>query len=90
MASTNYPQITYDPAGVFLDRTGISREQLLALYPRLEAARREVLEVDQALYQRGGQSGGAIPEEKKPLDHGFLELPDPLKLESAPLDTCNS
>ena len=72
MPATNYPLITYDPANAFLDRTGISREQLIATYPRLEAARREVLEVDQALYH----SGGAVPAEKNPLDHGFLELPE--------------
>ena len=72
MPPTNYPLITYDPAGVFLDGTGISSEQLTALYPQLEAARREVIEVDQALYD----SGKAPPPEKDPLDHGFLGLPE--------------
>ncbi len=72
MATTSYPQITYDPAGAFLDGTGISRDQLLALYPRLEAARREILEVDQRLYD----SRGPVPADKNPLDHGFFELPE--------------
>jgi glucose-6-phosphate isomerase len=72
MATNSYPQITFDPTNAFLDRTGISREQLVALYPRLEAARREVLEVDQALYD----ARQPLPAEKDPLDHGFLELPE--------------
>lgn len=72
MPPSNYPLITYDAGNAFLDRTGISREQLVALYPRLVAARREVLEVDQALYRGSGQ----VPAEKDPLDHGFVELPE--------------
>lgn len=72
MAPTSSPLITYDAGNAFLDRTGISREQLVALYPRLEAARREVLDVDQTLYR----GGGPVPAEKNPLDHGFLELPE--------------
>lgn len=70
MATTSNPQITYDPTNVFLEKTGISREQLTALYPQLEKARREILETDDALYH----GGGPIPSEKDPLDHGFLQL----------------
>jgi glucose-6-phosphate isomerase len=66
--------ITYDPSGAFIDDTGISRNQLAELAPRLEQARREVLEVDSAMYQ--GQQ--PIPAEKQPLDAGFLELPERL------------
>jgi glucose-6-phosphate isomerase len=72
MTSTKHPQITYDPSGAFLDDAGITRQQLADLYPRLEAARREVLEVDQSIYL----SGNPPPAEKDPLDHGFFELPE--------------
>jgi glucose-6-phosphate isomerase len=71
MATANYSRITYDPAGVFLEGTGIAREQLVALYPRLEAARQEMLETDEALYR----AGKPFPAEKDPLDHGFFDLP---------------
>lgn len=64
--------IRYDPAGAYLDGTGISPEQFQELAPRLEAARREVLDTDAALFR----SGGPIPPEKEPLDAGFFELPE--------------
>jgi glucose-6-phosphate isomerase len=69
--------LRYDPAGCFLPQTGISTDDLRALAPQLDAARREVLETDLALYR----SGGPIPAEKQPLDAGFLEMPDRLLLE---------
>jgi len=65
--------ITYDPAGVFLERGGISRETLAELLPRLGAARDEVL-ADARLWA----SGGKAPKEKEPLDAGFIELPERL------------
>lgn len=65
--------ITYDPAGVFLERGGISRDALAKLSPRLEAARDEVLQ-DARLWK----DGGAVPAEKQPLDAGFFELPERL------------
>ena len=71
--------LTYDPAGVFLDQTGISPNDLENLAPRLEAARREILEDDLRLF-----AGGApVPKEKEPLDAGFLELPERLLREYA-------
>src|SRR5512137_2522147 len=63
--------VTYDPAGCYLDRTGISAASLRALAPRLEAARHEVLVTDLELYRSGAQ----VSKEKEPLDAGFLELP---------------
>lgn len=72
MSTNAYPLISYDPTAAFLEKTGISRKQLTDLYPRLEAARREVLETDQRLYE----NPATIPAEKNPLDHGFLGLPE--------------
>jgi hypothetical protein len=66
------PRIEYEPAGVFLEQTGISRQQLVDMYPRLDAARREMLEVDEDLFQ----SGKPLPPDKDPLDHGFYKLPE--------------
>jgi glucose-6-phosphate isomerase len=72
MPTTNFPPITYDPAGTFLENTGIRQEDLRALYPRLEAARREFLDTDLRLYA----NKSTIPPEKDPLDAGFFELPE--------------
>jgi glucose-6-phosphate isomerase len=74
MASMN---ITYDPSGVFLERNGISRDDLKALSPRLEAARDELL-ADVRLWA----NGGTVPKEKEPLDAGFFNLPARLLDES--------
>ena len=63
--------VAYDPTGCFLDRTGISASDLQTLAPRLEAARREILESDLELYG----SKVSVPAAKYPLDAGFLELP---------------
>jgi len=68
--------ITYDPAGVFLDETGVSPAELQALAPHLEAARRDVLEVDLRLLAEG-----VVPKEKDPLDAAFLELPEKILAE---------
>src|SRR5262245_23775263 len=68
--------ITYDPAGVFLERGGIRRDELAALAPRLAAARDEVLS-DAQLWA----SGGEVPEKKRPLDAGFFEMPERLLAE---------
>ena len=65
--------IKYDPSGVFLERGGISREQLAGLGPRLESARDEVLS-DARLWA----SDEPIPKNKQPLDVGFFELPERL------------
>ncbi len=76
MTSKNRNLITFDPSGAFLDETGISREQLQALTPRLEAARREVLDEDLCLLAEG-----VVPKEKAPLDAAFLELPEKILAE---------
>ncbi|NLF70702.1 MAG: glucose-6-phosphate isomerase [Candidatus Anammoximicrobium sp.] len=68
--------VTYDPSGVFLDETGLSRDELQALGPRLETARREVLEEDLRLLAEDD-----VPKEKDPLDAAFLELPEKILAE---------
>ena len=68
--------LRYDPAGVFLPRTGIEPEELKALAPQLLAARQEVLN-DVALWQ----SGQTVPAVKQPLDAGFIPLPEKLLAE---------
>lgn len=73
MANGKSEVIGYDPSGVFVAKTGISREELSALAPRLEAARREVL-LDAEMFR----SGAPVPEKKEPLDAGFFELPERL------------
>jgi len=65
--------LRFDPSGVFLSETGISREELKELAPQLESARHEVL--DDA---RTFAEGGPVPVSKNPLDAGFLELPERL------------
>jgi glucose-6-phosphate isomerase len=76
MNSKPAPLVSYDPSGVFLDDTGISRDAFAALGPRLEEVRREVLEDDLRLLAEG-----VIPAEKDPLDAAFLELPDKILAE---------
>jgi glucose-6-phosphate isomerase len=66
--------ITYDPAGAYLDGTGISQQQLNDLAPRLNEARQEVAETDERLFQ----NPDSIPEVKRPLDAGFFALPERL------------
>jgi glucose-6-phosphate isomerase len=65
--------LSYDPSGAFLDEHGIRRSDLADLAPRLEGARAETL-ADVAL----SNSGQAVPENKQPLDAGFIELPERL------------
>lgn len=73
------PPITYDYSGLiapdkaspFAQQTGLLKADLNWLIPRLEAARREML-LDLDLYGKGG----AIPEDKRPLDAGFFGLPE--------------
>ena len=68
--------VTYDPSGVFLEETGVSPADLRALAPRLEDARREVLDDDLRLLAEG-----VVPKEKDPLDAAFLELPEKILAE---------
>lgn len=73
MKASSIPSISYDPTSVFIRQTGISREDLKWLKPHLLAARNEVLD-DLTLWK----SGGPIPQEKQPLDAGFIDLPEQL------------
>ena len=65
--------IAYDFSRLFVPRHGISRESLRKLAPALEAARTEAL-ADVDLWR----SGKDVPQEKDPLDAGFIDLPDRL------------
>jgi glucose-6-phosphate isomerase len=62
--------LRYDPSAVFLDGTGLSRSDLAALAPRLNAARDEVLGEAEAW-----AAHAPVPKEKDPLDAGFIDLP---------------
>ncbi|NLY02015.1 MAG: glucose-6-phosphate isomerase [Rhodopirellula sp.] len=70
--------LEYDPSGVMMPETGLSRADLDWIAPRLEAARAEVL-ADLDCWHRGDP----VPEEKQPLDAGFTDLPDRLLDEHA-------
>ena len=63
--------IEYRPEGVFLEKTGISREALLQLGPGLEAARSET-QAD----LKAWTAGHPPAPDKDPLDAGFINLPE--------------
>jgi glucose-6-phosphate isomerase len=63
--------VSFDPSGIFLEETGVSPLELRALGPRLEEARREVLDDDLRLLAED-----VVPKEKDPLDAAFFELPE--------------
>jgi glucose-6-phosphate isomerase len=65
--------LSYDPSAVMLPGSGLSWDDLSWLSPRLDAARREVLE-DLDLWH----SGAPVPKRKEPLDAAFMDLPDRL------------
>ena len=65
--------LTYDPSNAYLPEHGLSPTDLTDLGPKLDAARAEVWADLQLL-----RSGDPIPEHKKPLDAGFIDLPDRL------------
>jgi glucose-6-phosphate isomerase len=69
--------LRFDPNGAFLDTTGISRAQLRALAPQLEAARHTVLHEDVDQYAQPQ----TIPPEKQPLDAAFFPLPEQMLAE---------
>jgi glucose-6-phosphate isomerase len=79
MSSTNIAPITYEYSTLlsnakeppFAQQTGLTESDLRWLALRLEAVRKEVL-VDCELFQKSGP----IPEEKKPLDSAFFDLPE--------------
>src|ERR1051325_8009962 len=68
--------VTYDPAGLFIEGTGLSQKDLADLSPRLEAARREVLDDLELL-----RTGGLVPPDKEALDAAFIDLPERLLAE---------
>ncbi len=64
--------LVFDPANAFVTPHGITKAKFDGLKERLEACRDEVLIEDAKLYAEGAN----IPEEKQPLDAGFLEMPE--------------
>jgi len=62
--------VYYNPAASLVPDVGLDSGALVDFAPQLEAARREVLD-DVKLWRRGD----AVPDEKKPLDAGFVDLP---------------
>jgi glucose-6-phosphate isomerase len=75
MAAAIVP-IRLDVSGAIHPEFGVTETELAALRPSLVQAQREVLETDAKAY-----ASGKISDEKQPLDHGFLELPDRLLAE---------
>ena len=68
--------LRYDPAGAFIDGTGVSRESFAKLDAPLGAARTETLADIQLLH-----SGRQVPNDKQPLDSAFIDLPERLLTE---------
>ncbi len=66
--------IRFDFTGALNPEFGLTQQDLDEINDRILAARREILEVDIPLFH----SDGDIPEEKQPLDAGFIELPERL------------
>ena len=73
MTSRMMPLLSYNPAAAVIDGTGMSPDDLKNLAPQLDAARQETL-ADAELWQ----NGGPVPENKRPLDAGFIHLPERL------------
>jgi len=73
MSKSSIAPITYQSSGVMFPETGLTAEDLQALGPKLEAARKEVL-ADAELWK----NKGSVPADKEPLDAGFIELPNRL------------
>src|ERR1043165_1081550 len=76
MTDKTNKSITYDPSGLFIEGTGLGQQDLANLSPRLETARREVLD-DLGLLRAGGE----VPPDKEPLDAAFIDLPERLLAE---------
>lgn len=62
--------LRFDYSGALIPG-GITQEQLESLAPRLEQARRTMLDEDLPQFESGD-----VPDDKQPLDAGFHELPD--------------
>ncbi len=73
MSNHSFELLTYDPSNAFLPEHGLSHDDLPEIASKLETAR-EQLFADLRLIR----SGGEVPIEKKPLDAGFIDLPDRL------------
>jgi glucose-6-phosphate isomerase len=71
--------IAPDDAPALVRETGLVAADLKWLAPRLAAARQELLD-NLALYAQGGP----VPEELRPLDAAFFDLPDRLLNEDRP------
>ncbi|HLA86326.1 MAG TPA: glucose-6-phosphate isomerase, partial [Thermoguttaceae bacterium] len=78
MTDSHLPPLAYDPSGVMIPETGLSKADLDWLAPQLVAARNEVLD-DLSLWH----SGEPVPAEKQPLDAAFIDLPERLLEEHA-------
>lgn len=74
MPNATIPLIEFDHKNALNDDYGVTDADLSKLSPQLEAARREILEVDIPLFD----SNGTIPPEKQPLDTAFLKMPERL------------
>ena len=68
----NIEPVVYDPRGAFVEG-GITQDDIERLTPRLQQARREMLD-DLEQYRLGT----TIPQAKRPLDAAFLDLPERL------------
>src|SRR5437660_8747887 len=64
---TESPCIRYDFSAA---RRAFASQKLVALYPALLAARKELFDDVELL-----RSGKPVPQEKQPLDSGFIDLP---------------
>src|SRR4051812_24253476 len=73
MTDDTSKSVTYDPSGLFIEGTGLGHQDLADLSPRLETARREVLDDLELL-----RAGGEVPPDKQPLDAAFIDLPERL------------
>jgi glucose-6-phosphate isomerase len=65
--------LTYDTTGTVGPGLKLDQADLDALFPRLEAARQQVLGTDLEMFDG---DPAKIPSEKQPLDAGFFEMPE--------------
>jgi glucose-6-phosphate isomerase len=75
MASHTLTPLVYDPQGALDGDAGISPADLEALEPQLDQARAEVL-ADLEQWQQG-----RVPDDRQPLEPGFIDLPSRLLAE---------
>ncbi len=77
--------IRFEFDGAFVEKYGLTNEELRSLDESLNNARHEMLNVDLQLFAGNGET----PAEKQPLDAGFMELPERL-LDAYQTDRANS